>query len=160
METRRKAIIEALENRISEFKKRNLQIDNRIQLIKPIHEESVWIQKIDLKVFTTFLGVDEKAKEQRIREAYLGRVLRISDIECDNVMFEKKKKEISVGDYVYYNSDVPISPNVPDFYEIWVISINNVIGLDNSIDPLFQLQIKLDRELMASQDPIAELKSS
>jgi hypothetical protein len=121
---------------LQKYKDERKAYDERVKKIIPIHEDEVIIERIDMKELSTFLSMDPRAEKDRIRASWYGRILRISDVEGDFPVREKKKEMLrqQMGKVINYNPDSSYSLNVSGFYGIWVLSIDNVMNVDEEID--------------------------
>lgn len=125
-----------LEKDFNKFIERNKAIQDRANKIKVFHEDAVLFHRIDTKELATWLFTDSeaRAKKDNVRLSWYGKVLQISPLPHPDEFIEFKKKSLKVGDIITFNSDTPFSLNIDGFYEIWILSINNILGLDENFD--------------------------
>ena len=130
---------------IETMKKREVELLKRTELIEGINENLVIIQRIDFKQSMSFLTIDQRARMDRLRESWYGKVLLVSPTDSQDAVMEFKKKKIAVGDVISYNPESAYSLNIADHSEIWVIHIDNVLIIDRGYDPIKAKEAALKR---------------
>lgn len=144
MEDEIKAKIEKnFQEKIGKIKQRKSDIDKRVASLRMIHENMVIIERLDNKKFDTVLAADPKGEKKRVRTSWVGRIVRISDIDSFDDLIEMKKKLVKVDEIIYYNPDSAYSLNIKDFEEVWVIAVNNILNVDEDFD----LDARLEKNL-------------
>lgn len=125
---------EQLDKDYKEFIDEKEQMIERVKQIEIIHEFSVIINRIDISKIKTFLNLDTKADKQRVRESWMGEVIKVSSIDSGDEVHETQKKKLNQWDVVIFNPDSAYSLNLEGFYNIWTIDIKNVLFVDRGFN--------------------------
>jgi hypothetical protein len=108
----------------------------------PIRNELlVLLMKVNPKYFSTFLSVSDRDLIKDLKDAWIGRILTISDVNSYDEVIEYKKTLSSPGDYVSINPDSTFSLNIPKYPALWAVGVGNLLVKDEDFDLL-----KLARE--------------
>lgn len=126
---------EDADKEFKQYQKEQELILERAACLDIIHEDTVIVQRLDVTKYYTALHLDEKGKNMRKHEAFYGIVLFVSNVDSGDDIKEGKKKKITQGDVICFNSDTPYSLNLKDFeWDIYVIHINNVLCIDKKFN--------------------------
>jgi signal peptidase I len=126
---------ELLNDNVDEL--RDQAIFERAQEVDIIHENLVVVQKIDIVARKTTLVMDARANVNRLGHSYYGKILKISDVDTEDSIAERKKTILKVGDIVQFNPQSGYSLNIitpEDFPEIWIIGVDNILCRDTAVD--------------------------
>lgn len=132
------------EKELEEYKLKSDAIKNRVDAIDAIHETAIYIEKLDLKKARTFLFTDPRMERDRQRLSEVGRVLKVPTVDTGDDVKELKKSKLKVGDIIRFSGDAPWCLNIWDYPEIWVISVDSIMCIDNAenYDELMKTSIR------------------
>jgi len=126
---------EEMEKDLKNYYDKKQKTLERAEKVLIVHEDLIVVERLDVKILSTWLVTDPAADKENQRNSWYARVLKVSNVNSQDSVKELKKTLLKPGDIVSVNPDVPYSLNIKDHYEIWVLSVDNVLGVDTGFDP-------------------------
>lgn len=123
-----------IQGELDKFLGRRSEIDKRVSELMLTEPYSVIIERIDLSQYSTFLHTDPLSKNDRIHKSSLGRIVAVSSVKSPDEVIEAKKALVKKDDYVIFNHEVAFHLAIKDFYELWIIHVDNILCVDRSVD--------------------------
>lgn len=126
-----------------------INVNNKITFTPPAHEDNVTFLRLDMKKLSSSLFTDSetRAKKDNIRLSWLGQVLAVCPQEHPDEFLESKKKLCRPGRVFYFNPEVAYSLNIPDMYDIWTLSLHNIMNWADDINPLEMYKASLQKRV-------------
>lgn len=143
---------------LEQIQARSKAIDERVAKMKLFHEDIIIVERIDVQATKTFLAVDPRASMQRVRTSWYGRVVAICNRPSGDSIKEQKKASLPIGSIVSYNPEAAYSLNIDEFPEIWCMSIECVLMIDEGFDPVNAKRNALERQRECEQEHEARMQ--
>ncbi len=124
------------EEALERMQARSKAIDDRVALLDIIHEQVIIFERVDTVTASTFLHTDPRSARDRLRMSWYGRVVKVTDVESNDIITEAKKKLIKKDDIISFNPETGYSLNVAGFDEIWIVGTENVLVVDRGFNPM------------------------
>jgi len=104
--------------------------------LEPAHEDNVTFYRLDMKKLTSTLFTDSEsiAKKDNIRLSWTGMILATCPYPHFDDWMEEKKKRMTPGRIFLFNPDTAYSLNIEGMYEIWTLSLQNVMNFRNDLN--------------------------
>lgn len=104
--------------------------------IEVAHEDSLNFLRIDMKKISATLFTDSEgaARKDNIRLSWTGMILATCARPHYDDWMESKKQIMTPGRIFLFNPETAYSLNIEGMYEIWTLSLQNVMSFRNDID--------------------------